>query len=168
VIHRYGNDGEYEFFTAPSNQVSFVDTTAASGVVYFYWIQAVNRYGQEAQFVNCGVSDPGNTRPWITGGLGPIPNPFFTATSGSGTVTLAWEQSPEPSVTGYKIWSSTSAVPLGSTTGLSLAETVNGLTTTSHQLTNLSPGTHYFRITAFTGSSQSNLASARQVVVVVN
>jgi hypothetical protein len=136
--------------------------------VYFYWIQAVNRYGQEAQFVNCSISDPGNTRPWITGGLGPIPNPFFTATGGSGTASLTWEQSTEPSVTGYKIWSSTSAVPLGSTTGFSPPVTVNGLTTTSHQLTNLSAGTYYLRITAFSSSVDSNLASARQVVVVVN
>lgn len=168
VIHRYGVDGKYEFFTASSSELTFVDTTAAAGVVYFYWIQAVNRYGQEALFVNCNVSDPGNTRLWITGGLGPIPNPYFSAVGGSGTISLAWEQSSAPSVIGYKIWSSTSVVPLGSTTGPSLAHTANGLTTTSHQLTNLTPGTHYLRITAFSSSSQSNLASARQVAVVVN
>jgi hypothetical protein len=168
LIHRYGNDGTYEFFTASSGQTPFVDTTASSGVVYRYWIQAVNRYGQEAQFVNCSISDPGNTRPWITGGLGPIPNPFFTATGGPGTISLAWEQSPEPSVTGYKIWTSTSSVPLGTTAGLTLAATAPGGGTTAHQLSDLTSGLHYVRITAVSALAESSLASAKQLVVAVN
>jgi len=169
LIHRYGSDGNYTFFTADAAAQSFVDTTAAPGVVHFYWIQAVNPPGQEGEFVQCGTG-PGNLKSWLTGGLGPLPNPWFTVSVTGTTATLSWEQSPVGTVTGYKIYSSTSAIPLGSITGLSLADTVNGLTTTTRQLTGLSSGTHYFRITAFSSSplTEGNLASARQVAVVVN
>lgn len=167
LIHRYGSDGKYDFFTADASAQQFVDTTAAVGVVHFYWIQAVSPRGQQAAFVQCGIG-PGTPNQWLTGGLGPLPNPWFTVNVTGNTATFNWEQSPVGSVTGYKIYGATTAVPLGTQAGLNEAANVSGLTTTTHQLGGLSAGTHYFRIIAYSGTAQGNLASARQVAVVVN
>jgi hypothetical protein len=165
IIHRYGSNGEYTFFVVTGDLESFVDTTAEPGVVYFYSIQPIHPTGLEGAVVNCDVTDPANPNPWLTGTIGPFANPHFTASASPGEVTLTWEQSTEPSVIGYRIYRSSVAVPLGSTAGLSLEQTVNGAGNTSAEITGLSTGKHYFRITAFSASTESLLASARQVVV---
>jgi hypothetical protein len=167
IVHRYGTDGQYDFFLLDGNATSFIDPNPPSSGVAFYWVQAVNDRSQIGPFVQCGVA-PG-TKGWATGALGPLPNPWFTVSVSGDDVTLHWEKSPVGTVTGYNIWSTTSEVPLGTTGTLSNVASVSGLTTTKHTLTNLSPGTHYFRITAVVGTTtESNLASARQVAVVVN
>jgi hypothetical protein len=165
LIHRYGSDGEYTFFTVDGSAVSFVDTTAQPGVVYFYWIQPLHPNGLEGAMVNCDVTDPANQQLWLTGALGTLPNPHFTASAAPGEVTLTWEASTDPSVIGYRIYRSAVAVPLGSTAGLQLEQTASGAGTTSAVVSNLSAGKHYFRITAFSGTAESLLASAKQVVV---
>jgi hypothetical protein len=168
VIHRYGTNGEYTFFVVDAAMLSYVDSAVESGVVYRYWIEAVNSRGQEGEFVNCDITDPENLTLWLTGALGSIPNPWFSASAAGSTVTLNWEESPEATVTGYKIYSSTTAVPLGQTGDLALQDTVPGKTTTTHQLPGFSPGTHYFRVTAYSATDESGLASAKQVAVVVD
>lgn len=165
VIHRYGTDGEYTFFSADGAAQSFVDTTAASGTVYFYWVQPVHPTGLEGEFVDCDVTNPENNKLWLTGAIGPLPNPHFTASVAPGEVTLTWEPSTDPSVIGYRIYRSSVAVPLGSTASLQLEETVNGASTTSTVISSLSTGKHYFRITAFSAATESLLGSAKQVVV---
>lgn len=167
LLHRYGTDGSYEFMVIDALDTSYLDATAQPGVVYRYWIESVNSLGQQGAFVNCDISDPANVTLWLAGGLGPHPNPWFTATAQGTTVTLTWEASPDPGVDEYKIYSSTAPVPLGSTAGLTLQANVPSPTLT-HDLTGLATGTHFFRITAMSPGAESNLASARQVAVVVN
>lgn len=168
VVHRYGTDGSYEYFVLDGAALSFTDAQAQPGVVYRYWVQGVNGLGQEGAFVDCDITDPSNTTPWLTGALGPFPNPPFDANTSGTTVTFTWTESSEPSVTGYRIYSSTSPVPLGQTGDLALVATVPGKATTSHPLPGVSPGTHYFRMTAFSATEESGLASAEQEAVVVN
>ena len=167
LVHRYGSNGEYTFFVADGNATSFVDTTASSGPVYFYWIQPVSVAGAEADFVDCDITDPSNSSLWLTGAIGQVPNPYFTASADGSSVDLSWEASSAAGVVGYRIYQSPTPVPLGSTTGLVLVHTANGVGNTSHTTASLTSGTYYFRITAFTASIESRLASARQVVVVV-
>lgn len=167
LIHRYGSNGEYAYFTAEGTATSFVDDTAAGGTVYFYWIQPVSPVGEEGNFVDCDITDPANASLWLTGAIGQVPNPFFTATVNGSNVDLAWEQSGASGVVGYRVYQSATPVPLGSTTGLNLVHTANGIGTTGHTRTGLASGTYYFRITAFTTTIESRLDSAKQVVVVV-
>lgn len=166
-IHRLDDEGNYTFQEVDGDATSFVDTDVVPGAVYFYWIQAVNSRGQEAAFVDCDISDPGNPALWLTGGVGPVSNPWFTATGTDGQIDLDWEQSGNPQVTGYKIWLASAPVPLGDTLGLALEATVNGAGNTSHSVTGLSAGTYYVRITAFTASAESRLDTARQRPAVV-
>lgn len=167
LLHRYGTDGSYEFVVANAGTASYLDTTAQAGVVYRYWIEAVNTKGQQGEFVSCDVNQPANPTLWLTGGLGPHPNPWFTASAVGTTVTLTWESTSDPTVTEYVIYSTTTQVELGEIG--TLAEQVRVSTPAlTHQLPGLTAGTHYFRITASTGITEGNLASAKQVAVVVN
>jgi hypothetical protein len=165
IVHRYGTNGEYTFFIVDAPATSFSDTTAAPGDVYFYFVQAVDLLGNEGEFVNCDLTDPGNTSPWLTGAIGPIPNPHFIATPGIGQALLSWEESAAPGVIGYRIYRSPTLVPLGSTTGLQLEQTITSPTITEATVNGLASGKHYFRLTAFTSNTESLLESAKQVVV---
>jgi hypothetical protein len=168
-LHRYGTDGNYEFATIDAVETSYVDTDVLQDPVYFYWLQAVNCRGQEAEFVDCDFTDPENQALWLTGAKGPIPNPWFSAVGSTGQIELSWEESTDPAVTGYKVWLSTTPVRLGETTGLVLQATVNGRENTSHTITELGAGTHYVRVTAFSSNpvAESRLDSARQLAVEV-
>jgi hypothetical protein len=170
LLHRYeqGGPGEYIFLVLDSTATNFVDTAAVSGRTYMYWVQGVDSQGAESKFASCDVTTPNNHCLWVTGALGPLPNPFFTAFSATpGTIDLNWEQSTDPSATGYRIYLSSTPVPLASVTGLALVHSVSGAGTTSHRLAGLGAGTYWIRITAAGGGSESQLISARQVTVVV-
>jgi len=167
-LHRYGTDGEYEFATIDAVGTSYVDTEVSPDPVYFYWLQAVNCRGQEAEFVNCDFTDPENQALWLTGARGPIANPWFSAVGSTGQIELSWEESTDPAVTGYYVWLSPTPVPLGETTGLVQQATVNGRENTSHTIPGLGAGTYYVRVTAFSSvAAESRLDSARQLAVEV-
>jgi hypothetical protein len=165
IVHRYGTDGEYTYFIVDASATTFSDPTAVPGEVYFYFVQAVDLLGNEGEFVNCDLTDPSNSSPWLTGALGPIPNPHFVASASPGAATLTWEQSQAPGVIGYRIYRSPTLVPLGTTTGLAVEQTINSPTTTIAMVGGLASGKHYFRLTAFTATTEGLLESARQVVV---
>jgi hypothetical protein len=166
-LHRYGTDGEYTFAAIDAAETSYLDADVSSGEVYFYWLQAVNSRGQEAQFVDCDFTDPQNQALWLTGALGPIPNPWSSAVGSAAGIDLSWEESADPAVIGYHVWLSSTPVPLGDTAGLVQEATVNGKENTSHTLSGLGAGTYYVRVTAFSSVAESRLDSARQLVVEV-
>ena len=166
-VHRYENDGEYAFSTIDALETSYVDTDVSAAPVYFYWLQAVNCRGQEAEFVDCDITNPENEALWLTGARGPIPNPWFSAVGSIGEIELNWEESADPEVIGYHVWLSSTAVPLGETAGLTQEATVNGRENTSHTILSLGAGTYYVRVTAFSSVAESRLDSARQVAVEV-
>lgn len=166
-LHRYGNDGEYAFSTIDASETSYVDTDVSAVPVYFYWLQAVNCRGQEAEFVDCDITDPENETLWLTGARGPIPNPWFSAVGATGQIELSWEESADPQVIGYHVWLSSTPVPLGDDAGLAQEATVNGRENTTHTILGLSAGTYYVRVTAFSSVAESRTDSARQVAVEV-
>lgn len=167
-VHRYGTDGKYSFIDLPGSSLGYVDPSAPSSGVSFYWVQAVNGLGQEGAFVDCNVADPANGRLWLTGKPGPLPNPHSGATGGAGTIQVLWEASNETAVVGYHVWIASVVVPLGATAGFSQTATVTGRTSTAHAISSLAPGLYSVRVTAFSAANESHLASAKQLTIRVD
>ena len=105
------------------------DSTVAPATTYNYWATAVDKAGNEStistsrviEVPSCGEEPP---------------------LSGGTTLTLVWNENPEPDIAGY-------VVKLGNSSGSYTTETDVGFRTT-YTIEDLSPGeTYYFVLSAY-------------------
>ncbi len=125
---------------------SYTDTGLTNGTTYYYKITAVNAYGESGQ---------SNERS-ATPATKPNAPTLNALTAGNGSVGLTWTTpgSNGSTLTGYRVYRSTSS---GTETSLITLGLVNSYTDTG--LTNGT--TYYYKVTALNAVGESNLSNER-------
>ncbi|MBN1766242.1 MAG: hypothetical protein JW860_13360 [Sedimentisphaerales bacterium] len=134
---------------------SYDDNTAANGTTYYYVVTAVDTEDSESGFSNEASATPQDATP-------PAAPTSLSATAGTGTVSLNWNNNGEPDLDSYNVYRST-------TSGSGYSQIATDVSSSDYTDNSVANGTtYYYVVTAVDASSNesgfSNEASATPYV----
>lgn len=97
-VHRATTQGgPYTPLADPVSSSSHVDNTAANGTTYYYVVKAEDTANNESGYSNEAFATPQD-------GTAPAAPTGLSATAGSGSVSLDWNDNGEPDLAGYNVF----------------------------------------------------------------
>ncbi len=172
VAHAFLPGPISEFSVLPAEDpgaLSLVDADVQAGELYYYWVYAIDTLDRRSPDPDLDFSHYGGPLYPPHAKLSAIANPpVLATTAGDGTATLSWQLASDANVLGYHIYRG--IVPWQFYPNFSngtLVATVSAPDQATLTLTGLQNGVgSYYRVTAYTASSESDAASANPVYIV--